>query len=159
MKGTLCLALAIVVAGASLRPTPPDAAIAYPEGYRHWTHVKSTLVARGHPMFERNGGYHHFYANEKAMEGYRTGTFPDGSVLVDDGIEAIDKDLVMVEGARRRVAVMVKDSRRFADSGNWGFESFPGDTRDASLTAESRTACLTCHQKAGPGLVFSKFRK
>jgi hypothetical protein len=159
MKGMLLLALAAVAAVGSPRPIPPVTAIAFPDGYRHWTHVKSTLVTREHPSFPRNGGYHHFYANDKAVEGYETGTFPDGSVLVDDGLDAIDKNGLMVEGARQRVAVMVKDSARFRDSDGWGFETFPRDSREASLAAADKAACLTCHQKAGPGLVYSKFRK
>jgi hypothetical protein len=159
MKGTCLLALALVAAIGWAHPAPDERAVAFPEGYRRWTHVKSTLVGREHPSFPRNGGYHHFYANDKAMEGYETGTFPDGSVLVDDGLEAIDKGGLMVEGPRQRVAVMVKDSTRFRDSGNWGFESFPRDTREPGLATDDKAACLTCHQQAGPGLVFSKFRK
>ncbi len=38
--------------------------------------------------FATNGGFHHYYANEKAMEGFRTGHFPDGSVVVDERLEA-----------------------------------------------------------------------
>ncbi len=136
-----------------------DASIAFPADYRKWTHVKSTLVGPDSPAFARNGGYHHFYANAAAMEGYRTGTFPDGSILIDDGLEAVTNAGVMTEGARRRVAVMVKDGSRFRDSHGWGFEVFLLDERKGSLAADAKAACLACHQKAGPTLVFSKFRE
>src|SRR4051812_19989612 len=66
------------------------AAVQYPAGYRQWTHVKSTLIGPQHPRFASNGGLHHFYANEKALEGYRTGNFLDGAVLVDDLLEIQD---------------------------------------------------------------------
>jgi hypothetical protein len=165
MKKVLCVfaaaagpaAVAATLTASAL--TRPDAAIPFPEDYRQWTHVKSTLVGPQAPGFQNNGGYHHFYANEKAMEGYRTGTFPDGSILIDDGLEATEKGGVTTEGPRRRVAVMVKDSRRFGDSQGWGFESFPGDGRDGALSAAQKGACLACHQRAGRELVYSQFRK
>lgn len=136
-----------------------DTAIAFPADYRSFTHVKSTLVGPQAPGFAANGGYHHFYANALAVEGYRTGTFPDGSILVDDGLEAVERGGIMREGARRRVAVMVKDSKRFSATGNWGFESFPGDSRTGALSTEAKTACQACHQNAGRDLVYSEIRK
>ena len=150
--------LCVVLAAAALAGSK-GSAIPFPENYRQWTHVKSTLVGPQAPGFQNNGGYHHFYANEQAMEGYRTGTFPDGSILIDDGLESIEKDGVTSEGARRRVAVMVRDSRRFPESGGWGFEWYPGDTHAGSLDTSQKAACLICHQKAAPDLVFSQFRK
>ncbi|HEX6929881.1 MAG TPA: cytochrome P460 family protein, partial [Gammaproteobacteria bacterium] len=62
--------------------------VAYPEGYREWTHVKSMVIREGHPLFASFGGIHHLYANDKAMEGYRSGKFPDGAVIVFDLLEA-----------------------------------------------------------------------
>ncbi len=152
-----CVAFLLTFAVSAL--TVPDTVIAFPADYREFTHVKSTLVGVESPAFATSGGYHHFYANDLAMHGYRTGTFPDGSILVDDGLEAVDKGGVMREGARKRVAVMVKDSSRFSTTGNWGFEVFPGDTRKASLSSDGRAACLSCHQKAGGDLVYGAFRK
>jgi hypothetical protein len=137
-----------------------DDTVAYPAQYRGWTHVKSTLVGPQSPGFASNGGLHHFYANAKGVEGYRTGAFPDGAVLIDDLLEM--KDIatpgVSVEGPRRRLAVMVKDGRRFANTGGWGFEIFPGDTQAGSLGAEGRAACFACHQKA-KNAVYSELRK
>jgi hypothetical protein len=158
MRPTLAIALTALVATISAS-APPEGSIPFPEGYRHWTHVKSSLVGPNAPGFDRNGGYHHFYANEKAMEGYRTGTFPDGAILIDDGLEAMEKDGTSTEGPRRRVAVMMKDARRFGDSQPWGFETFPGDSREGALSAAQKGACLACHQRAGSSLVYSQFRK
>src|SRR4029450_12382223 len=61
-----------------------DTGIPYPAAFREWTHVKSTIVGPQSPSFANNGGLHHFYANAKALEGYRTGPFPRGAVLTDD---------------------------------------------------------------------------
>lgn len=130
--------------------------VPYPEGYRLWAHVKTTVIGPQSPDFQRNGGIHHFYANPKAMEGYRTGAFPDGAVLVDDSMEANEKAGTITEGARHRVAVMVRDAARYAGSGGWGFEVFKGDGRDPALTAEGRAACFACHSNA-KNLVFSEY--
>jgi hypothetical protein len=54
---------------------------------------------------------------------------------------------------------MVKDSRRFAASRNWGFEVFMRDTQEGSLSAEGKAECLACHQRAQRDLVYSTFRK
>jgi hypothetical protein len=75
---------------------------------------------------------------------------------VDDGLEAADKGGVSREGARRRVAVMVKDGARFASSNNWGFEVFVRNTRSGSLDETGKAACLACHRRAGRDLVFSQ---
>jgi len=154
----LALTTAIAAFTAAVS-TSTAGAIPFPDDYRRWTHVKSTLVGPDSPSFDSNGGYHHFYANEKALEGYRTGTFPDGSILIDDGLEAVEKNGVMTEGTRRRVAVMIKDSRLFAASAGWGFEAFPGDTRTGALSNDAKGSCLACHQKATGDLVYSQFRK
>jgi Cytochrome P460 len=157
------MAVGVVAATAglagSLHPgaQPPEPVIPFPEGYRQWVHVKTTLVGPQSPAYERNGGFHHFYGNEKAMEGYRTGTWPEGAVLVDDGLEAKEAAGVTSDGVRRRVAIMLRDSRRFAGTGGWGFEVFKGDGTEGSLGAEGRAACFACHTK-GRDCVFSEFR-
>lgn len=135
-----------------------DTAVSYPAEYRQWAHVKSTLVGPQHASFATNGGIHHFYANAKGIEGYRTGKFPDGSVLIDDLLEVKENAGVTSEGSRRRLAVMVKDSRRYGETGGWGFETFKGDDRDKGvLNVEAKVACFACHQKASES-VFSVLR-
>jgi hypothetical protein len=109
------------------------------------------------PAFERSAGFHHFYANEKAVVGYRTGSWPDGAVLIDDGLEAKETEGVPSDGARRRVAVMLRDTRRFAASGGWGFAVFKDDGKEGSLDAEGRAVCVACHAKGHDG-VFSELR-
>jgi len=135
-------------------------AVEYPADYRKWTHVKSTIIGPQSPGFAVNGGLHHFYANAKAMEGYKTGKFPDGSVLIDDLVAINDNAGVGSEGARNRVAVMVKDSARFADSGGWGFEVFKADASSPSLNAAGKASCFACHSKQkDQDSTFTKYRK
>jgi hypothetical protein len=135
-------------------------AIPYPVGYRKWAHVKAALIGPQSPAFEDSGGIHHIYANEKAMEGYRDGRFPDGSVLVADFLETRESEGVTTEGPRRRIDMMVKDSKRYAATGGWGFEQFRGDSQtDRLVTAETAAKCFACHAKQKErDSVFSVFR-
>jgi hypothetical protein len=139
----------------------PNDAVPYPAGYRMWTHVKSVLIGPQSPAFESFGGLHHIYANEKAMEGYRDGRFPDGSVLVFELLETREGAGVTTEGPRKRVGVMRKECTRYAGTGGWGFESFQGDSQtERRLNAEGRVACFKCHEpQKNRDFVFSELRK
>jgi len=64
-----------------------DGTVSFPEAFRKWAHVKSVLVGPQSLAFATDGGIHHIYANDKALEGYDTGKFPDGSVIVYDLLE------------------------------------------------------------------------
>ncbi len=151
----VCLALALPI-------TPVLAAddVPYPGGYREWHHVKSMVIEEGHPLYASFGGIHHIYANKKAVQGYKSGRFPDGAVIVFDLLEAKREGGAVVEGARKVVGVMHKDGRRYAATGGWGFEGFAGDSRTERVVgANAKTACFDCHaaQKA-QDYVFSRLR-
>jgi hypothetical protein len=138
------------------------AAVPYPKGYRDWTHVKSMIINPGHPLYEAFGGIHHLYANKKAMEGYtKGGKFPDGAVIVFDLLEAKSADNAVVEGARKVVGVMHKDSKKWKATGGWGFEGFKGDSAtDRAVGKNAATACFNCHtQQKDRDFVFSAYRK
>src|SRR4051812_6436871 len=87
-----------------------EAPVAYPEGYRSWTHVKSGAIGPAGSQYSTIGGFQHIYANTQAMVGYRTRAFPEGSVVVFDWLEMRDKAGAFEEGPRRQVDVMEKDS-------------------------------------------------
>lgn len=132
---------------------------AYPEGYRGWVHVKSGLISPAHKRFPSNGGFQHIYANPKAMVGYRTRAFPEGSTVVFDWLEMRDQDGAFEEGPRRQVDVMVKDSRRFATTGGWGFQRFVKDSRTELAATPTPQECFACHEKLKKdGLVLSSYR-
>jgi len=151
------LALAAVAATPALAA---DSAVAYPEGYRHWTHVKSMVIQQGHPLYEAFGGIHHIYGNDKALQGYRKGAFADGSVIVFDLLEAKASAGALEEGRRKVVGVMVKDAKRWKDTGGWGFEGFKGDSKtDRAVAGNAKTACFECHtSQKGRDYVFSAWR-
>jgi hypothetical protein len=133
-----------------------DETIQYPTGFRKWVHIKSTLVGAQHSSFQKEpctkpcvGGIYHFYANDKALEGYRAGKFPDGSVIADEFLELRDvpnQQGVSIEGPRRGAGMMVKDSARYSATGGWGFETFKGDSRtDGRLSTKEAAQCYACH--------------
>jgi hypothetical protein len=164
---TLSNAFAVVVVLGSANYLPhlssdesSQTNIAYPSGFREWVHVKSGILGPEFPM-EPERGVHHVYANKTALAGMESGTFEDGSVIVYDLVSLSEKSGIGTEGERRRIDVMVKDSKLYAGSGGWGFGRFMGDEREHDvLTGDVRKACLQCHEKQkAHGYVFSEFRK
>lgn len=151
-------AATVTFTALTLAATPAE--VPYPTNYRHWTHVKSMVIEPGHALHATFGGIHHLYANEPAMQGYRSGRFPDGAVIVFDLLEAASADHAMTEGKRKVVGVMHRDAKKYAATGGWGFEGFAGDTRDQRVVgANAANACFACHQARKPNdFVFSSYR-
>ncbi len=143
----LCLALGLV--GAAYAAPPEKSSVAYPTGYRKWAFVKSMVIySDKHPLFAEFGGLHHVYANAEAMRALvKGGTFPDGSVLVLDLLEAKDENGAWVEGSRKLVGVMEKDRARFKLTGGWGFEAFKGGSQTERTVTDASAQCFSCHQK------------
>lgn len=135
--------------------------VPFPKHFRKWAHVKSVLVGPQSAAFATEAGIHHIYANEKALEGYDTGKFPDGSVIVYDLLETKEIAGNTIEGATRRVDVMVKQRELYRTTGGWEFMSFPGGNQtDGKVTAEKKAACFACHaNRKDHDFVFSEFRK
>ena len=160
MTFVLLAALVILAWGVNTWARSDDP-VAYPLDYRNWVHVKTNLVGPQSPFFASGGGIHHIYANGKAIEGYKTGKFPDGAILVFDLLDTKETEGVTIEGPRQRIDVMLKDARRFPTTGGWGFERFLGDSEtDRPLTEEHRGLCFSCHEKRkAHDFVFSTFRK
>jgi hypothetical protein len=133
--------------------------VPYPDNYRSWFHVKSMLIEPGHPLENPFRGIHHIYANKKAMKGYKTGDFPNGSVIVFDLLKYAEKNNTIQEGERKLVGVMRKNGKKYSDTGGWGFEGFAGDSKSERLTKDGGTSCFECHQsEKRTDYVFSKVR-
>jgi hypothetical protein len=76
--------------------------VPYPDGYREWTHVKSMVIQKGHPLFDAFGGLHHIYANAAAADALRASkSFPDGAVFVFDQLTATMENNAIMEGPRK----------------------------------------------------------
>jgi Cytochrome P460 len=126
--------------------------VPFPTGYRQWVHIATVYRGAENPVFKQQpctkpcaGGVFQYFANAKALEGYRTGKFPDGAIIADEFMQMDDapqQPATSYEGARRGVGVMVKDSSKYAPTGGWGFESFKGDSRQPD---HSSASCYGCH--------------
>jgi hypothetical protein len=134
--------------------------VSFPEGFREWAHVKSALIGPGSSAYRTEAGIHHIYANSKALQGYRSGAFPEGSVIVYNLLETNTEAGITSEGVTRRVDVMVKNSRRYPSSGGWGFQSYAAGDPAKAAPPEVVAKCFECHGKQKEhGYVFSEFRK
>ncbi|MBV9268837.1 MAG: cytochrome P460 family protein, partial [Acidobacteriaceae bacterium] len=111
------IVFAILLAIASVITAAENSAeVPFPEGYASWQHVKSVVIGPEHKSFASEGGkVFHFYANPQAIEGYRTGRFPNGSVIVRETLRTIagegESKGILTEGERSSLDVMVKDDR------------------------------------------------
>lgn len=146
------------------RPASPfgrDASgeVPYPDGFRGWSHVKSTVISPTHKNFANTGVFQHVYANAQAMEGYRTRAFPEGSIIVFDWLDMTENAGAFAEGPRRQTDVMMKDSVRFLATGGWGFQRFVKDSKTELAAAPTPQQCFACHDRLKKdGLVLSAYR-
>lgn len=161
MRLKLVLVATAVLFGSLSLAAKLDDSVKFPKTFRKWAHVKSVVVGPQSAAFATEGGIHHIYANDKALEGYDTGKFPDGSVIVYDLLETKEVAGATIEGPTRRVDVMMKQSDLYHATQGWGFASFKADNQtDGKLTAEREAACVACHERRKDhDLVFSEFRK
>lgn len=140
-------------AAAEMASPAPD--VPYPEGYRSWRHVSSGVLrpkegaANDNPDPKKPAAPHgllaNIYANDKAVEGYRTGHFPEGAVLVVDWFILESRGPELLQGARKSRNVMVRDAR-YTETGGWGFEDFDKDSQTArNVGPKAVKMCFECH--------------
>ncbi len=153
-------ALATFLFAQATVPTASAPEVPYPEGFRRWMHITSVVTpakqaepgthapGTGNPAPQ--GLVHHLYANEPALEGYRTGHFPEGAVLIADWFFLEEARSGLVQGARQSTDVMVRD-RRYASTGGWGFAKFDQDSHTIRKVGAGAAvqSCFRCHERAG----------
>lgn len=128
-------------------------ALAFPKGYRNWTHSKSMVIPdKKHGLY----GFHHVYVEPKALDAYKAGSgYPEGARLVVPFHEVKDADGMVQEGDLRMVAVMER-SAAAKETGGWRFGAFDGAGKPVAL--DSKVACFTCHiPKKDRSYVFSEW--
>lgn len=123
------------------KPASPIYGVTIPDGYRRWEMVAPAQEAP--PLDELRATL----GNRTAIRAYRAGRlpFPDGTVLVKlawKHVPSPEFASASIPGAPTTVQVMVKDSRRYAATGGWGFGRFI-DGRPVDL-AQHET-CFACH--------------
>lgn len=143
-----------------------------PENFHDWVFLGSPLTP--HAL---NGGtaafpeYHNVYVHPEPLRLYReSGVWPEGTIMLKelqltrpgtnaDGSTEEVSGRGYFPGALNGIDISVKDSRRFADTDNWGFYNFghsaPPYPETAALAPAE--ACATCHIENADNMVFSKF--
>jgi len=123
-----------------------------PNDYRFWYHVGSKSItpaaatAIGLPADVFGGTMDAVFANEVALNDMRNGakTFRDGASFVapffklSNPVPGLDQ-----VGDLAFVAVMEKDSTKWASTGGWGFSVFGPDKSEITALESS---CFTCHE-------------
>jgi len=150
LAATLLLSLASATpsfAANETRDAPAQAAspiygVTIPPGYRKWQFVAPAEEAD--PLDELRI----VLGNPTVMKALEKNTlpFPDGSIFVKlawKRVPSTEFGPASVPGAATTVQVMVKDSKRYRDSGGWGFGRFING-QPADL-AQHQT-CFACHQ-------------
>lgn len=138
----LAAALVVRADGREAGSASPIYGVTIPSGYRSWELIAPAQEAP--PLDELRV----VLGNPVAVQAYRDGTlpFPDGAVLAKlawKHVPSPEFEPASIPGAATTVQFMVKDSRKYAATGGWGFGRFiNGKPADE---AQHRT-CFACHQ-------------
>jgi hypothetical protein len=156
------VAIVLLVVVVHHESTAQSGGLKYPEGYRSWTHVKSMLIhSKDHPLYDPFGGLHHVYVNDKGEKALKNGgTYPDGSVLVFDLYDVKDDNGAYVATDRKFIGLMVKDSKKYKETGGWGWDVFKGNAKTGGNVKDAKTECFNCHaSQKESDYVFSKYQQ
>ena len=139
----------------------PIFGIKLPSGYRDWR-----LISVAHEEGTLND-LRAILGNDIAIKASREGTlpFPDGTIIarlawsydrLEESEKAFGRPQSFVAGPPKNgVQFMVKDSRRYASTGGWGFAHFD-DGKPASEAVHN--TCFPCHQVAqSRDFVFNRY--
>ena len=110
-------------------PAEPADDLKPPSGYRKWFHVNTMVVDKGSPLFADLGGMHNIYINsagEAALK--KGGPYPNKTMFVTDLHEFTVSDGSYVEGARKALAVMLKDLKEICIDRRLAASAAVGDT-------------------------------
>ena len=133
--------------GQADKEAAPIYGVTIPPGYRDWKLISVT---------HEEGDFNQLRAqlgNDIAIKAYREGKlpFPDGTIIValhwkrvasDDDNKVFGRVQAFVAGSPVNMQVMVKDSKKYAATGGWGF----GDFRDGKPGDEAlHEKCFPCH--------------
>ncbi|MDN5003249.1 cytochrome P460 family protein [Bradyrhizobium sp. GCM10027634] len=133
--------------GPAAADASPIFGVTIPESYKKWELIAPAEEAA--PLDELRA----VVGNQTAVDAYQGGRlpFPDGTILVKRAwkrTQSPDFASATIPGAATTVQVMVKDSKRYAATGGWGFGRFVnGKPVDE---AQHRT-CFACHEARAKG--------
>ena len=152
--------------GQSDGDSSPIYGVKIPAGYRNWQ-----LIAVNQLLFAGKGDQLRAQlGNDVAIEAFKEGTlpFPDGAIIAaihwtrvpsEDNNKVLDVPFPgtqsFVIGSPVNVQFMVKDSKKYAATGGWGFADFKdGKPGDKAL----HETCFPCHAPAkARDFVFTRY--
>jgi hypothetical protein len=145
--GAACFSIAVALAAQT------GDALQIPAGFDHWYLVNSMIVTKDSPQADAIGGLHHIYVNDVGLPRLKTGgsaPYPDGTVFADDVRDFSLVEGSYVQGRRKAIPVMVKDSKKYAATGGWGFQAWADGDPKKPLVTDAAKTCFACHtpQKA-----------
>jgi hypothetical protein len=128
-----------------------------PKNYREWVYVGSPLTPNalndGHAAFPE---YHNVFIEPVSYAIFKkTGVFPEGTIFYKelqltlkpeenpDGSRTEPSGRGYFPGAAAGADVSVKDTKRFTESGGWGYFEFK--PQDTSVAVRKRSECAYCH--------------
>jgi hypothetical protein len=126
----------------------PIFGVKIPPGYRDWK-----LISVAHEAGNLND-LRAILGNDVAIKAYREGKlpFPDGAIVArlawsytpsEENNKVFGRDQSFVAGSPTNVQLMVKDSKKYAATGGWGFAQFK-DGRPADEAVHK--TCFPCHE-------------
>jgi Cytochrome P460 len=131
-----------------------------PPGYRDWK-----LISVAHEEGDLNS-FAAVLGNDVAIKAYREAKlpFPDGAIIAalhwshvssEENNQVFGRSQSFVAGPSTNVQFMVKDAKKYATTGGWGFAHFnkDGTPGDEALLA----TCSPCHAKASRDFVFTQY--
>jgi hypothetical protein len=145
--------LAAALALVTLVAAPAGDKLVIPAGFEHWYLVNSMVVTKDSPLSASIGGIHHIYINAVGFARLKKGgstPYPDGTIFTDDVRDFTFADGSYTQGSRKAIPVMLKDARKYASTGGWGFQAWAGGDPKKPLVTDPVKACFACHtpQKA-----------
>ena len=148
------------VSGQTDEKPSPNVEVKIPAGYRDWK-----LISVAHAAGNLND-IRAILGNNVALRAYRKGKLPfsDGTIIArlawkyvpsEENNKVFGRAQSFVAGAPINIQFMVKDSKKYAATGSWGFAQFKDGKPADEATLKT---CFPCHQpfKAGD-LVFSHY--
>ena len=130
-----------------------------PTGYRQWFHVNTMIVDKASPMFDAIGGMHNVHINGVGLPALKKGgPYPNKTMFVTDLHDFMVTDGSYVEGPLKGIALMLKDSKKYASTGGWGFQAWAGGDPAKPLATDPAKQCFECHQpKKDQDYVYSTY--
>ena len=138
----------------------PIFGIKIPPGYRDWK-----LISVAHEAGNLND-LRAILGNDVAIKAYREGKlpFPDGAIIArlawsyvpsEENNKVFGRSQSFVAGPATNVQFMVKDSKKYASTGGWGFAQFKdGKPADEAVLQ----TCFRCHVPAkARDFVFTRY--